>query len=213
MKRLRFCLFLFALAAIGLAACSGGTTPKMIASYPQTGAPVPLPREAIIVYDGFLEMEVSSLDKAADRAENLATSYGGYLESSQSWYQDSHKYVTIVLVVPAPNFDGLRVALHDLGTLKSETITGQPVNTYGGSEWTQYSHITVQLRPKARVWPSFPSTGWNPLNTASSAFDVFITIFGFLADVVIWVAIVVGPFVLIGLGVRWIIRRGRKKSS
>jgi hypothetical protein len=41
---------------------------------------------------------------------------------------------------------------------------------------------------------------------------VFASIFTVLIDVVIWVLVVVGPFVLMGLGLRWLIRRIRRPA-
>jgi hypothetical protein len=50
---------------------------------------------------------------------------------------------------------------------------------------------------------------WRPARTLQQAFSVFLSIFGFLTDILIWVVVVVGPFLLIGLGIGLIIRKRR----
>jgi hypothetical protein len=158
-----------------------------------------------MVYDDYLEIEVSDLDKAADRATSLVDRYGGYLSSSISLTENGHKATTLVLMVPAPNLEGLRTALLDLGKLKKEVLTGELTET-GPEQWNIYSQVTVHLLPKSFSLPSLPSTGWKPLRTLGNAWSVFITIFGFLVDILIWVVIVLGPFVLLAWG-GWLLVR------
>jgi hypothetical protein len=207
------------LLALALTACGGNATPQLIGSYPRTsdsGASTTsagAPTNTLVVYNAYLELEVANTDSAADRAEQVAYDYGGYLVSSQSWYQDDQKYATLTLAVPAARFNSAREALLRLGTLKSESVSGDLVSTGDGSNgWNTYSHITVQLRP-APPAISLPSIapGWNPAETFRNAFSVFASIFTFLVDVVIWTAVVAGPFVLMGLGLRTLARRWRNR--
>ncbi|MBN2147543.1 MAG: DUF4349 domain-containing protein [Anaerolineales bacterium] len=197
-----------------LTGCASGSEPRLVASYPQEEAQpiaqyVPQP-PAQYVYNAFLTMDVSSPASAAEEAEALANDYSGYLVSSQSWHSNGKKLITVVLAVPAPNFERLLDAVEGLGTVQSEQISGEWVSTGYSSDWNVYSQITIQFNPKAFAWPSLPGTGWHPGRTLENAFGVFLSIFGFLADVIIWVAVVVGPFVLIGLGIRAAARRLRK---
>ncbi len=204
--------------ALALAACGGSATPQLIGSYPRGSEDVVItssggaPANTLVVYNAYLEFEVFDTDSAADRAEQVAYDYGGYLVSSQSWYQGDEKHATLTLAVPAARFDSAREALLSLGTLKSESVSGDLVSTGDGSNgWNTYSHITVQLRPTPPAI-SLPSIapGWNPAQTFSNAFDVFASIFTFLVDIVIWIVVVIGPFVLMGLGLRAIFRRQKK---
>jgi len=202
---------LLILLTLGAAACSG-STPQLIASYPSrtSGGPPPAPQQVQVVYNATLEFEVYNTDAAADQAIDLGCEYGGYLVSSQSWAQDGRKVTTLVLAVPVPNFNNLRRALLGLGSLISERVTGELVS-YGPGGWVNYSHITVQLRPKASAWSYTPRMGWNPSYTLEHAVRVFVSLFGFLVNASIWVVFVLGPFPLMGWGAWALLRRGGKK--
>ena len=200
-------------ASLALTACAGA--PKQIATYPNLGpAPTPIAREPyppgeVIVYHADLEMEVGDVDAAADRASTLASQYGGYLESSQSWYQDGHKTTTLELAVPPARFDDLRHGLLDLGTLIRDRVSS---DTFNSDEWARSgrtSHIRVQLQP-APFPPALPN-GWNPARTFERAFNVIASIFQVIADIMIWVVVVAGPFVVIGLVVWIVVRQVRRQ--
>jgi len=202
--------------ALLLAACSGSATPQLIGSYPKQEAVSPTyappPANLLVVYNAYLELEVRDTDQAARRATQLAYEYGGYLVNSQSWFVEERKYTTLTLAVPVARFEAARQALSRLGALVGESISGDVVRTgYGADEWNVYSNITVQLRPAAPSFslPPLPRFGWSPVQTFQQAFGVFASIFTFLLDILIWIVVVVGPFVLMGLGVRALIRRFR----
>jgi hypothetical protein len=207
-----------AAGALTLAACSGSATPQLIGSYPKGGESSatypPPPANLLVVYNAYLELEVSNVDSAADRAIQTAYDHSGYLVSSQSWYQGSRKYATLTLAVPVAQFESTKKALLRLGTLITENASGELVNTgSGATDWNTFSNITVQLRstPAALELPSLPSIGWSPMRTFEQAFGVFASIFTFLVDIVIWVAVIVGPFVLMGLGARALMRQWRAR--
>ena len=202
--------------ALILSACAGGATPQLIGSYPKqvTSSPTyaPPPANLLVVYNAYLELEVADTDRAAQRATQLAYDYGGYLVSSQSWFAEERKYTTLTLAVPVAQFEAARQALLRLGTLVGESISGDVIRTgHGADEWNVFSNITVQLRPAAASFslPPLPRFGWSPVRTFEQAFGVFASIFTFLLDILIWIVVVVGPFVLIGLGVRALVRRFR----
>jgi hypothetical protein len=52
-----------------------------------------------------------------------------------------------------------------------------------------------------------------PLVTLAKAWDVFLYIFGFILDVLIWVTVVGGPFLLIGWIVLKLIRRRQRRRK
>jgi hypothetical protein len=214
MFRLRFFLWLTGLAAVVLAACGGSASPQLIGSYPKgSGASstyAPPPSNLLVVYNAYLDLEVADTDRAAQRATDLTYNYGGYLVSSQSWYQDNRKHTTLTLAVPVAQFESTRQALLDLGKLQSESVSGDLVNTCCGADsWNIFSNITLQLHPAPPTFrlPSLPNIGWSPAHTFESAFGVFAALFTFLVDIVIWAAVVVGPFVLLGVGLRALWRR------
>jgi hypothetical protein len=212
----RLIWFAASILPLALAACSGSATPQLIGSYPKDAGSSPTypppPANLLVVYNAYLELEVSNTDSASDRAIQAAYDRGGYLVSSQSWYQGERKYTTLTLAVPVAQFESTRKALLRLGTLISETTYGELVSTRSGvTNWNTFSNITVQLRSTPAVeLPSLPSTGWNPARTLERAFTVFASIFTFLVDIVIWIAVIVGPFVLMGYGARSLLRRIRR---
>jgi hypothetical protein len=209
----RFVSGLCALAALALAACSPGATPQLISSYPRAGTVAPAAPSR--VYNTSLTIEVSDVDWAAQQAMRLAASDGGYLVNSQSWYQDEHLFTSLSLAVPADQFDSLRRSLNELGRLLSEQLSSQP------APWPSYAppqsiiSVTFSTAPprfSPPPVPPLPALGWSPVDTFAQAFRVFASIFTVLIDVVIWVVVVVGPFVLMGFGLRWLLHRIRRPA-
>jgi hypothetical protein len=193
--------FLILLIAGLLTACSPSDGPEQIAVHPKDAPIAVYPRnpEVIVIYDATLDLEVSNVERAAERAKEVAFEQGGYLVSAQSWYRDGEKHTTIVLAVPAVRFDSTREDLLRLGTLVGEWISSDLVSP-GRSVGDTYSQITVYLHPKDSRLPEISLPKWRPVRTFERAWEVFISIFGFLLDIVIWIMVVAGPFVLIGWG-------------
>jgi hypothetical protein len=201
-KNLRWFIPL-ALLLLSCAACGGisqAETVQQIAAYPRN-TPIaiapPLPERAVLVYQLYLELQVANVEATASRAEDLAYRHGGYLVSTQSWYVDGRQNATLVIAVPNVNFDSLRRGLHNLGSLISERLSGELVEPYPRGQMA-YAHITLQLRPSTLQLPPIdPGSGWSPMRTFQNAFAVFVRVFGFLADILIWLGVVVGPFALV----------------
>jgi hypothetical protein len=194
------------LVAATLAGCSGSATPRLIGSYPRYATPTPFSPPAR-GYSTALEIEVADVNGAAQQAADLAYSYGGYLAASQSWYQDGGLHTSLTLAVPRSQFDALRRSVVALGRLINERLTSEPypLQVYPPPE----SIVTVTFSPSRPLLevPALPDLGWNPAQTFAQAFAVFARFFTVLIDVIIWVSVVVGPFVLMGLGLRWLMRR------
>ena len=199
--------FLLSVLLLSSAACAQVAQSESsgpIAVYPKS-TPIaiapPIPEKAVLVYRLFLELQVPNVETAAERAEDLSYRHGGYLVSTQTWYVDGRQNTTLVLAVPNINFEGLRLELRGLGKLVSESMSGELVDSYPRVH-TPYSHITLHLRSYQTSPPVIDTgIGWDPVQTFRNAFGVFVKIFGFLADIAIWLLVVVGPFaLLIGLG-------------
>ncbi len=206
MKRIYIFVFLTTL----LTACAGAESPRMIASHPDgeliavyPSHPEPYSNQTI-TYDANLELEVSNTDKATEEAKDIAIKYGGYLLSSHTWFQNGDKHITAVIHIPAVHFESARGDLLRLGEVLSEHVSGD------ASGWNSFSTFTIHFHPKSFDLPSISLPNWRPARTFQKAWQVFATIFGFLVDVVIWVAVVAGPFVLIGWLVWKFILRKRK---
>ena len=208
----RFVIGLCALVAAGLTACSPGATPQLIGSYPLYATPGPYAPLARI-YNTSLDIEVADVDGAARQAIQFATQAGGYLIEAQSWYQAERRHTRLSLSVPPGQFDYVRGSLIGLGRLVDEQLTSQPA-PYQIYPPPPESTIAVTF-VSAQPWPTLPeppNLGWSPARTFGQAFGVFAGIFTFLINVLIWVSVVVGPFVLMGLGLRWLVRRIRRPA-
>jgi len=216
MFRKRF-WWIFVLVTVIVAGCSAEEPPGLIASYPAERqiATYPItPPGSVVVYHATVELDVSDVDRSGENLNVLALQYGGYLSSSQSWYQDGKKHTTLVLTVPVIHFEAVHRAVLEEGDLVGEWVSGElrPLD-YGDGAQQTFSHITVHLRPAASVFPSVELPNWRPARTFARAWGVFAAIFGFLLDVVIWVGVVAGPFMALGLFARALIRRRRGKKG
>ena len=199
-----------------LTACSGESPPRLIAAYPSetTIATYPRPQHQSVqmVYTDHLELEVKSVDRAAERVREIAYEQGGYLVNTQSWYQVGEKHIMLEMVVPADRFDASRRALLRLGQLVSERNSGELVPP-NGVQWDRFSEITVYLLPESPSVPKTTLLNWHPAQTFIKAWDVFLSIFGFILDAAIWITVVAGPFMLIGWGIRKFLEYRRKKAG
>jgi hypothetical protein len=207
MSGLRFSIL--GLLVFLLTGCAASAGPVTVASFPSLTPIAKYPPDSIL-YRSYIEILVSNVDRAAETAAYRASANNGYLVSSDSWYTDGRKVISMELAVPSYNFENLRRDLLSLGQVVNENLSGQPVKPPPYENLAGYSQISLQLRPAGYVVPP-PLTppGWHPIHTLQSAFAVFLSIFGFLTDILIWVVVVAGPFLLIGLGIGVIIRKRR----
>jgi hypothetical protein len=203
---------------LALAACAPATPALIGAYYSDASQPIATyvvpPASLALVYDAYLELETRDPASAADRAAQLAADFGGYLSASQQWIEDGHTHATVTLAVPSAYFDSLHAAVLSLGRLQTERATGTLVSpAYPGQ--AIYATLTVDFRPAPPLitLPRLPGIDWSPAHTFASAFTLFAALFTFLLDLVIWLAVVVGPFALMSLGIRTVIRRWRRPSA
>jgi hypothetical protein len=180
----------------------------MIGSYPQdSDAPSSseynsnIPGNTLVVYNAYMELEVSDTEYAARQAKQIAASQGGYLVSSRSWYSNGERWTTLTLAVPVARFDTVYQSLLRLGTLVSDDVSGDRVYVdYGSNPYNTYSNITLQLRPPA----------WNVGQTLNSWFAFVWSI----VWTVIKIILIVSPFALMLIGlatvVRWVGSRVKK---
>jgi hypothetical protein len=190
-------------------------TPAAIATYPIATYPR-VPPDVLLVQHARLEIEVADAIAAAERARRIAGEQSGYVIATQTWYQSGRAYGTVTLAVPLARFESTRRALDELGTVISEVRWGDLVPNGPGAAWNNYSNFEVTLRPAPRVeLPALPELppGWNPLRTLGQAFGVTAAILQFVLDVLIWLVVVGGPFLLAGLGLRALVRRWRTRDG
>lgn len=204
-------LALFIFLVLGLTACGSRAEPRLIGYYPSAERAA----NQVVVYTVWMELEVRDPAAAAEKASQMAYDSGGYLSASQSWYQGDDPYITLELAVPTPRVDELRRKLAGLGDLLSERVAGELSSAPPGR--TPFSTIHVQLRQGGFSLPDFPTPrwplpDWRPLRTLAQAWQVFLAIFGFLVDVLIWLLVVPGPFVLLAWVAVRLWRRRQRRS-
>ena len=221
MRRIPLVIILTFAALLAACAPNASATPALIGAYRAGDAPpvatyVPPAPGAELVYNATVDLLVSDVVTAADAATRLATGYGGYLSDSQRWYDNRELHVALTLVVPSDSFNAVHTGLLRLGTLNSDSVSGDlvPAEPY---PWGHDSTFYVFLSPAApavayrapvvvpSTWPS--ADAWRPDRTFAAAAHVFGLIFTFLVDAAIWLLVVIGPFVLIALGLRRLFRR------
>jgi hypothetical protein len=76
-----------------------------------------------------------------------------------------------------------------------------------------YSTITLKLVSNRRGLPITTRSGWDPRVTFAKAYRVFLSIFGFIMDILIWLLVVAGPFLLVAWIVWWLFRRSSQKPG
>jgi len=208
-NKYRFLTLFGVFLALMFSGCSINQT-KQIAAFPkEPSAQIPNFDRKGVIYQAYIELTVVDIDLAIDRTTNLVYQNGGYIVSSQSWPVYEGAATTLVLAVPSNNFENLRRSLLSIGDVVNDSLSGKLLD-HPDPWMTPYSHITLQLRPRNPTpLPYIDSPPWSPKRTFQHAFSVFLTIFGFIADIIIWVVVVGGPFILIFLLVRLLIRRIR----
>jgi hypothetical protein len=201
--------------ALAAAGCTGSAKPALIgADWHDGGQPIATyiapPAGSVLVYDASLDLSVRDVAAAAEGASALASEHGGYVAAEQWWREGDRLHANLSLAVPTPRFDSLRAAVEALGTVEASRVTGDLVPQYG-DPWAMYATLTVHLAPAEPLLrlPELPWTAWRPARTFANAFAVTAAIFAVLLDGLIWLAVVAGPFVALGLGLRALWRRGR----
>jgi hypothetical protein len=94
-----------------------------------------------------------------------------------------------------------------------EQVKGQ-MEYYEGR--AAFSTISVALTPQAAPARPEPKAAWDPGRTFERASDVLATLLQGLADLLIWLGVVFGPFALVGaliLGLGWRLLRPRKARA
>jgi hypothetical protein len=201
-------LFIFLFAML-LSGCSSAFTlqPAQVQAF---ATPVPIyPPRFDQLQHAYLEIISSDVDLAAARATRLTAEYGGSLLDSSSWEMNGQRTISLEIEVPGNSFEGLYSALRKLGRVGREDLYYDEVlkSRFPYDMWV--ARITLMIVPTSSLIRPLPHVGWDPGATLQSAFAVFLKIFGLLVDVLIWVLVVAGPFLLIGLGIWWIARRLR----
>lgn len=99
----------------------------------EPGSPAQLisapPANRMVIKDAELELLVRKPDQALADVTQMASDYGGYIISSQTWYDGDFKYATLRLAVPSTTFETALNNLRIMGMqVLRETASGQDVS-------------------------------------------------------------------------------------
>jgi hypothetical protein len=202
-SKLHFCLPCFIILALVLASCSSGS-PLSIAAAPRpAGAAADRDSRSLR-----LVLEVAEVTGAADSAAALTQRYNGRVVE----WDCQGAVIFLTLAAPQTRIERLQQALLGLGQVLAQ---GEWVNA-ACTRCANEAFIHLELRPLPTFYldlqpPLRQDDGgdWNPLWTFRRAWKVFTRIFAFLADGLIWLVVVAGPFIMLGLGV-WALEKRRK---
>jgi hypothetical protein len=82
----------------------------------------------MVINTASLQMETSDHDRTVSSVRNIATVSGGYIESSSTWVSSSNKkHTSITIKVPQSAFQSDLSQIETLGSVKSESISGQDI--------------------------------------------------------------------------------------
>ncbi len=206
---------ILALTSLALLGCSSLARRNSVAVYPPaTPALRPLPPVSN-ANRAYMELVVPDTDAAAQEAVRLAARYDGYLTSFNTWETQGRRLAALEIAVPSRSYPALRASLLGLGRLVSESTAWLDGGPPPWSQPADMALISLQLsQDLPRLTPLDPGAPrWDPGRTLRRAWGVFVAIFGFIADGVIWVVVVAGPFLLVGGLAVWLVRRNRGKSA
>ena len=83
----------------------------------------------LVIKDAQLSLLVRDTQQALGRVTALAGSEGGYIISTQTWYQDGYLYATLRLGIPSARFEAALNQLRAIGlSVMSENAQGQDVS-------------------------------------------------------------------------------------
>ena len=207
-------VFLFTVLLTMLLSGCASAFPLQPAQVQAFATPVPIyPPRFDQIQHAYLEIISSDVDLAAARASRLTAEYGGSLLDSASWEVNGQHTISLEIEVPGSSFERLYSALRKLGRVSREDLFYDEVikSRFPYDMWV--ARITMTIVPTSSFIRQLPHAGWDPGATLQSAFAVFIKIFGLLVDVLIWVLVVAGPFLLIGLGIWWLVRRLKRTPA
>jgi hypothetical protein len=208
----KFVRFLILLALL-LAGCAPGSA-TLIASYPHPSDNSPRPLPTALNNSSRLSLEVDDVSYTAGQAIDLAQSYGGWVIDRYCRGEGADQVANLILAVPASAAERLRRTLTSLGQVIDQTTWTGDARCITCAET---SYIYLELAPHPPAWVDAPPAtprgqNWSPALTLQHAWQVTAGIFTFLLDGLIWIAVVAGPFVLIGLGILYLVRRARHKN-
>jgi hypothetical protein len=81
----------------------------------------------MLIKTGQLNIQVDDITAARQQITTLASDYGGYVINSQSTSNGDYQSTTLTIAVDSTLFDAAVEALHEIGNVNQETISGEDV--------------------------------------------------------------------------------------
>ena len=211
-RRFPTIILLSALLAL-LAACStspsAGPKPIAVAEFPRVTPIAVYPGRPGDIAQAGIQLLVDDPGQAAASAISLAARYGGYLAGQSPWQAGYYPVIVLDLVIPQRSFEDFYREALKLGTPTGE-VSWTLSEPAGPVDPTRYLLVNLTLRARSTA-PLLPGdTGWDPGRTLRQAWGVFVSIFGFLVDILIWIVVVAGPFIAIAAAIYFALRRIRR---
>jgi hypothetical protein len=98
-----------------------------------------VPEERMVIRTANLQLVVKDVAAAVDQITGLASTYGGFVVSSNTWQDSGRTMGNISFRVTAENFDAAIAALHNMADdVRSESTSGQDVTE-------EYTDLNAQL--------------------------------------------------------------------
>jgi len=101
---------------------------------------LPYVGERMIVWTGNVSLIVKDVEKGLEEAESIAKGLGGYVVSSNAWYQEDQLRASLTIRVPADSFDA---AMERLGAM-AVRVESRSVSTEDVTE--EYTDLDSRLR-------------------------------------------------------------------
>lgn len=195
-----------------LNACSSApittSRPIALAEYPRATPIAIYPTYPDGIAHISIDLLVDDVSQASAEVISLAAENGGYLAGQSPWKVTGYQMMVLDLAIPQRNYDSFHSRLLKLGETLAETSWQDP-RSAPPIDPKRYLLVTLTLR-QDRDQPLPVKNGWDPGRTIDKAWGVFVSIFGFLVDILIWIVVVAGPFIALAVLIFFAIRRLRK---
>lgn len=177
-------------------ACDGTSMPQVIASHPREDAEPQLS----VPTEGRFELTVRNAARAMDDVAHLAVEHDGIVMDEAEWRSSHGRNGSMTVIIPVANLGSFLRGLRTVGTVLTDQLV------IDGDQSVTNTHLRIILHEPI---VSEPQT-WNPARTFGTALSVFLHLFQVVVDGLIWIVVVAGPFVLMGIGLFVVLRRARQ---
>lgn len=94
----------------------------------------------MVIKDANMELLVDNTDLAITQVTQMAADYGGYVISSQTWFDSGNKFATLRLGIPSTDFENTLSFLRNMGIqVLKEAASGQDVSA-------EYADLETRLK-------------------------------------------------------------------